>query len=370
MTGIMGIEDARAIEPLEILLKSLNSEAELSESGAVAMEQRLLRLLKNRLLMFRDIKEYPEILEQEILPPLIISGAGRTGSTRLHKMLSASGDFRYLPFWQGYNPSLLTGDREECADARIDDADSFVRWFDEHAPNAKNTHPYGTFEPEEENLIIEHNLCSPYAIVCGFIPSFMSWWQTQDPVPQLTFIKTVLKYLQWQFKEDNPKPWILKCPFYPGLEPLLLEVFPGAHFIATHRDPKIVIPSSASVFDAYHKAYSDVDRSALQGQFFLQTWVAVYENYVSMRANMPDLPILDIIFRENIADGPGVTEKIYNFIGLPLRQEAKSAMRNWDENHGKQSAGKHRYTLEDYAIEESVVERSCDAYIKQFEEYF
>jgi hypothetical protein len=71
------------------LLLSFNTEAELNKSGAEGMEALIRRVLRNRLRMQRDLRNHPEISEQKIERPLILTGAGRTGSTKLHKMLWA-----------------------------------------------------------------------------------------------------------------------------------------------------------------------------------------------------------------------------------------------------------------------------------------
>lgn len=71
-----------------------------------AMESRLLRLLCNRLRMLRDFRAYPEIDDETIVPPLILSGGARTGSTKLHKLLAATGDFNYMTFWQAHTLGL------------------------------------------------------------------------------------------------------------------------------------------------------------------------------------------------------------------------------------------------------------------------
>ena len=99
-TGIDILDSAIEV-PLAQLLKSLNAEAQLTEDGARAFEKRLLRVLNNRLRMERDFRNHPEINDQKIIRPLIMTGAARTGSTKLAKLFSASGDFLYFTCWQG-----------------------------------------------------------------------------------------------------------------------------------------------------------------------------------------------------------------------------------------------------------------------------
>jgi hypothetical protein len=125
--GLDEVIDTAIEEPLARLLQSLNDEAQLTEAGAAAMERHILRVLRNRLRMQRDFRRHPEINEQLIVRPLILTGGPRSGSTKLHKMLAASGDFIVLPCWQGISPALHTGERTEDPAARIHEADDRVR---------------------------------------------------------------------------------------------------------------------------------------------------------------------------------------------------------------------------------------------------
>jgi len=175
MTGI-DIIDAEAVEPLRLLHAAYNTDACLHEQGALAIEKKLLRLLSNRLRMQRDFARHPEIAEIQITNPTFVYGQLRSGTTKVQKLLTASGDFQYLPFWQTYNPSLISGSRTESAQARqvrIEEADSFIHWFDNMSPDAKLGHRFSTFEPEEESLILEHCLKTGAFIAFNTMTSYI-----------------------------------------------------------------------------------------------------------------------------------------------------------------------------------------------------
>ena len=145
-TGILDVDDSEIEERLSGALSALNSEARLSEEGAKGMQGFLIRILRNRLRWKRDLKNHPEINEQKIVRPLIMACGPRSGSTKMHKMVTAGGDFITLPCWQGMCPSLRSGNRIEDPTPRIREADDFVRWFNSRAPSAKMIHPLSTLE--------------------------------------------------------------------------------------------------------------------------------------------------------------------------------------------------------------------------------
>ena len=77
-TGIDMI-DFEAEVPLSILIDSYNRQARFTEAGAVMKRNYLLRILKNRLRMQRDLAAHPGILDIELRPPLLINALARTG---------------------------------------------------------------------------------------------------------------------------------------------------------------------------------------------------------------------------------------------------------------------------------------------------
>ena len=87
------IVDDEIVEPLTILHRAYAQEAQLDAEGAGALTRSLVRLLANRLRMKRDFQAHPEIREQPLKGPLVIMGVARSGTTKLQKVLAASGDF-------------------------------------------------------------------------------------------------------------------------------------------------------------------------------------------------------------------------------------------------------------------------------------
>tara|TARA_R110000787_G_scaffold9353_4_gene32751 strand:+ start:461 stop:1348 length:888 start_codon:yes stop_codon:yes gene_type:complete len=254
LTSIDLVDEA-AIEPLTVLLNAYNVDACLHKEGVAAIEKKLLRLLCNRLRMQRDFAAHPEIADVEIKTPTFIYGQLRSGTTKVQKLLAATGDFHYLPFWWTYHPSLFTGERTESPQVRMDEASEYIRWFDAMSPEAQLGHRFQTLEPEEESLILEHSLVSGVYIAFNTMTSYVQWYATQSPTIAVEYLRDMLKYLQWQSGVN--KPWVLKSPLWVGLEPFIIDVFPDANLVMTHRDPNQTMPSLFRLLDAFHAPFSD-----------------------------------------------------------------------------------------------------------------
>src|SRR5271156_5840158 len=71
MAKLADFVDYSFIEPMTHLLKSLRSEARLSESGVESMRAHFVDMLVTRLRVQHAVKQNPEILKEEIKGPLV-----------------------------------------------------------------------------------------------------------------------------------------------------------------------------------------------------------------------------------------------------------------------------------------------------------
>jgi Sulfotransferase family len=363
-TGI-DLEDTAALEPLTVYVDSVNRDGRLDEPGAGFMEQWILRSLHNRLRMLRDFAAHPEIHDEVIKAPVFVCGSTRTGSTKCQKLLAATGDFNYLTFWKSLNPSLVTGDRQESPDARIKDADAYVEWFDRESPNAKLIHIIRTHEPEEESFVLAHSLTTPVITGMAEVPSYIQWLMTRDISPQFEFLRDVLKYLQWQGYADPEKRWLLKSPFYAGLEPILLKVFPDAQLLMTHRNPLETMPSTCSLFTSYRQPYSKVK---INSQAVVQGSAFPLNMHLDVRKNRPDIKFHDIHYLEIIKSGEKAIARIYDFLHMPLSDKARENVLHWEQNNPIHKKGKHQYSLEEFNLTEEMVTESFAGYMELLDE--
>ncbi len=358
-TGIE-IVDVEAVEPLGALVDSLNAESGLHAAGRKGMAGKIIRMLSNRLRMQRDFRAHPEIADQVVNAPIFFCGMGRTGSTKAQKLLAMSGEFNWLSYWRALNPSLITGDRTESPQARIDDADEFTRWFDQSSPDLKYAHSFETHEPEEESLILEHSLRSPTWLGWAPIDGYLAWLMGQDQTAQFRYLRDTLKYLQWQGIADPDKRWVLKSPLYTGMEPSLLDVFPDARLIMTHREPARTIPSALRLMELFHKPFTDRLSST---ENYLRGQIAGIDAHLAHRARPEGLDVLDLDFREITGAPEKMIRRVFDYIGKPLSSEALARMMRWNDDNPQHKHGKkHVYALEDYGLSEAQINEMFAGY--------
>ncbi|PRC52999.1 sulfotransferase family protein, partial [Mycobacterium sp. ITM-2017-0098] len=70
------------------------SEIDMHGPGIVNFHAQLVQWLKNRLLLTDLLARHPEIEDTELVPPVVIAGLPRSGTTHLHNLLAAATTFR------------------------------------------------------------------------------------------------------------------------------------------------------------------------------------------------------------------------------------------------------------------------------------
>jgi len=213
-------------------------------------------------------------------------------------------------------------------------------------------------------------LLGAYLQAFAYIPSYMEWFYAQGFKAQFEYIRQGLKYIQWQFHDGDTRPWLLKCPIYPGFEPVLAEVFPDARFVTTNRHPLDTISSVASLLHHYHKGYSDADRRLLLAESFMVGLGAQMDNFLDERDRHPELPFLDVAYSWMMREPEAVIRRVYEFAGMDLGAAALAAMRAWLTSNAQHKLGVHKHSLEEYGMTRDAVLRSYRRYIERYANCF
>lgn len=361
------IEDSDALIPLTRLIDSFNTESNLHEAGALAVQNRLLRSLCNRLRMLRDFREHPEIHEQTIKQPIFVAGFLRTGSTKVQRLFSASEDFNFLTLWKTLNMASYSGEPNEDVNQRISDAEQYVDEFFTATPKAAAVHDQAADIAEEESYIFCQQLrCGGYQSYAN-VPSYLNWLATEDMASTYQYLRDALKYLQWQGLADPNKRWFLKSPFHWGQEEHIKALFPDASLIYTHRPPVEFIPSMCSLMSTYMEWHTDA--TAVDGTPIMAGFAYNTDRHLAFRKTAA-LPILDLNYRDATNNVEDVIECVYTFLNEPLDKESRARMLAWNQANPINKHGSHQYTPEDFGLSKLMIEEQSSQYMKFYNQEF
>jgi hypothetical protein len=366
-TGLHELGDPRFLVALDILIRSINGESTLTADGALAARQRFMRLLVNRLRFAADLRRAPQILAEQLAPPLVICGLPRVGSTKLHRLLAEGGDFQSLLFWQGFNPAPIPGTPAGGPDPRIAEAEKFLAWRSRLNPATDAAHHMAALEPEEDTYLLEYTLHTYWPTSYFHVPSFLKWLGSQDRDAAFAYVGQLLQYLQWQFHRDSARPWLLKSPPNLGFERELARHLPGVRFVVLHRDPIDVMPSTVAIVREVRRLYcGSAGDLKLVGDWALQEYPAAMRRHMAWREQAPPGHFLDIGYADVVADERSVIERIYAHCGMPLSADALTRMQQWSAGNTQHRYGEHVYALEESGLTRARIDSAFAAYIEAF----
>src|SRR5690606_3699950 len=120
--------------------------------GREAFQHYIVRSLVNRLRIQAELSRHPEILDEDVSDPIIVIGLGRSGTTKLQKMLSAPDSVQKAVFWRLWNPARFPDARDGEPDPRIEAA-NFSNLTTADNPELDAAHHMAHTEVEEEWLL-------------------------------------------------------------------------------------------------------------------------------------------------------------------------------------------------------------------------
>lgn len=359
-TGLSDFGDDGFREGLQVLLHSLNTEAQLNPMGQLIANEMILNLLSGRLQIIDRIKKKPAILDEVICKPLIIAGLPRTGTTILQSLLCEDPAARFLYSWEASQPCPPKG-----KDKRIKQTEQQLSMMLKFVPGFAAIHPMGAMLPQECLALMAFNFVSVQFELNFHVPSYQAWYSKQDLIPTLQFHKRCLQLLQ----HINPKQhWVLKTPPYLGAIEPLLAVYPDACFIQTHRNPVRVMVSVSSLYYALHALGCDVETPQRVGRIQTENWAGYLAAGMQARKKCADKPqqFIDIYFEDLLDDPVQCVQKIYSHFDMDWTPALKNRLNQFMQQNGREKHGKHAYTPEMFGLDE----KKLDDIFREYRDFF
>jgi hypothetical protein len=173
-----------------------------------------------------------------------------------------------------------------------------------------------------------------------------------------TYHRQVLKLLQWHCP---PTLWHLKTPVHMFALDALVEAYPSAKFLWSHRDPAKVLASVCSLIQYVRSWSSDRDDAKELGAEQLDCWAEGVRRAMEFRKRFGDSRFVDVSFADLQRDPIGTLERNYERLSLTFSSDARRRIQEWADGHQPGARGEHSYQLADYGLTpEQVHERFAD----------
>ena len=329
-TGLNDFGDRWFEKPFEVLLDSVKHEAQLNAAGEFSATKMFHHVLRDRLYTQMWFGRHPEILARPLKNPVVIVGPMRSGTTRLHRLLAADQRFAHLRSFETISPvprpefeQVLAGEAED-------------------------------FRPKLAARILKvARLANPRTL------------SIHPTIPAYRHMANLLRLIGWSQQESSLRPWILKTPQHMLDLPALLEVFPDARLIFTHRDPKQVVGSAASLAWNQTIIYSDHNDPAQTGRDWLGKTATMIARMRAARDAIPRERMIDVQYEDMETDWRGTMERVYRFLDLEM-EPAVAGMEDYLDRSARLKRHPHRYSLAEFGLREDEVNERFANYTETF----
>lgn len=349
-TGLIDFGDDGFRDGLRRLLAALEEEARLNLLGRLLARQEIQRLLQTRLQIRAAFTASPQIGEEEIRAPIFVTGLARTGTTFLHELFTADDRNRVPMLWEAMYPAPPPEAAAANTDPRIAAADREIRIMDEIVPAFPSMHENRGDLPTECIFLLAQEFATDLFSGAYEIPSYSAWMSTTDKVASYRAHRRLLQLLQFRHRRER---WVLKAPSHLAQLDALFEVYPDAHVVITHRDPLRVLGSLTNLMAVLRGMRSDhVDHEAVVWQMSLGYEMLVAK-VLQQRADgvLPEDRILDVAYRDLVADPVGTVRRVYDRVGVALPDRIRGQIQAHVQGRPKDKRGLHEYDFADTGLD-------------------
>ena len=304
----------------------------------------------------------------EIARPIVIVGQPRTGTTHLHNLMASDPALRSLPYWESLEPVLGEEDRAAVAagapDPRPARTEVGLAFLNEALPYFKRMHEMTVDHVHEEIQLLAIDASTMLFETIAVLPTWRDYYLAHDQTPSYRYLKRVLQVLQWQRGGER---WVLKSPQHLEQFGPLLDVFPDATFVVTHRDPVSVIASNATMLAYTARLNTARPDPRRIGQYWSARIQQMLETGMRDRDLLPADRSIDVRFDEFMADDIATVERIYAVADQPFDSQVRAGMERFMVEHPRGRHGGVRYDLPgDFGIDPAERRAALRAYVTRF----
>jgi hypothetical protein len=349
---------------LERLVDALGETFPVSEAGEARIRAMLLMDATNRLESLKWLQDYPEIADEPIIEPVFLMGLPRSGTTYFQYLFDRDHRFRLIRTWESTMPSPPPGFDPVSVEVRR------AKWREQqkkrfHFEGFEALHLYDEDGSDECHAFLQQSWGAAGLNNLYRVPQYFDWLLDEYDLAETYRVhKRQLQCLQWR---SERKPWALKYPNHLLALNEILEVYPDARFVMTHRDPAQVLASISkmtwnlrSMCSATPVERHEVGRDMLH---FIQRHI---DRILQFDAGPHSARIIHVDYYALVADPVGQMRRIHKGLGIETPDHVAKAVGDWHAANPKNARGRNDYSLDQYGLELDTVREQFAPYIQRF----
>jgi hypothetical protein len=364
LTGLKEFGADEYMDGLAVLLSSYSRDEKLTPLGHKMSRVFLRDAIAARLLSEAAWQRYPEYSQVTIDQPIFITGLPRSGTTALHRLLTADPRHQGLEQWLTVAPQPRPPRESWAHDPVYSALEAGFRQHHVEHPEFMGLHHLGADQVEECWRLLCQSMRSISFECLAHLPTYSSWLQRKDWTDAF---RRHRRNLQLIGLNDPGKRWVLKNPSHLFALDELFSVYPDALVIQTHRLPAVVIGSACSLSAHATAGWSEKFVGPVIGADQLELWARGMDDFMAARARYDEARFCDVWYDDFVSDPTATIESIYGYFGLELTGAAADAMRAMTAGPGggvrRDASWRHEYSLAEFGLSAEQVDERFAGYL-------
>lgn len=334
---------------LAAYLGSAEEDGRLSALGRRMVRAAATARLRAGAALARHLRAHPEVLDRPLLPPIVIVGGWRTGTTFLFRLLATDPRLRAPLPLELSAPLKVAGRTPAERDAIVDAAAGTHELLHTLNPALRAIHDSGARLPEECVLALGTDLRSWGFPSTTRLDGYAAWLAGEDLGPGYERYRHQLQLLD----DQDGRRWVLKAPAHTAELDRLVAAFPGAIVVHLHRDIVETVASGASLFATFRSTYSDEVDGADVGRFQADTTELWLRRAVTFREAPAAAAAtwVDVAYPDLVAAPTAVLDRIWAAADLDPVADPGAFVEAHHAAQPRHAHGAHRYSAADFGLD-------------------
>ncbi|MEE4143770.1 MAG: sulfotransferase [Halieaceae bacterium] len=324
-----------------------------------------------------DYVLFPRLWLQQVRQPVFVVGHARSGSTLIHRLLSADGDtFSYFLYWETFFPSLLQK-KIIRALGWIDQnwfggpiKKRLVLWDEKKFGKYRHIHNMSLWNAEEDQFVMR----------AAFVTQ---QWALDVPMMDIIDLfhvdqMPVKKRGRWMhhYRECVKRQLLLnggdrihlsKNPLMSGWVESLITTFPDARIAVVMRDPTQCIPSVLKLVEVSWNARGwrrpDYDASL---RALAEVSFETFHHPREVLARHPETPQVVVDYRELTAHPRATVLAVYDAFNMTVTPEFDACLlAQEDRERGHRT--RFEYSIDDYDLSRERIEEKLSDFFDDYD---
>lgn len=356
--------DSRVRANLERLVAALAETARLSDDGKVQARAALLRDTVARLDGLKWLRDHPEIAAEPIAAPVLLMGLPRSGTTYLQYLFDRDPRFRLIRTWESLTPSPPPGADPASAERRKAEWAEVRRRLNGGSESFDALHLIDEDGSDECHAFLEQSFGAAGLNNLYRVPGYFDYLLDEaDLALTYRIHRRQLQLLQWR---SPARSWALKYPNHVLALDAILQVYPDARLVMTHRDPVQTLASICKMTARLRASRGAVVDRHEVGRDMFHFIGRHIDRILAFDRGSDGGRMVHVDYYALVDDPAGEMRRLHAGIGIDTPAEVAAAVTAWHRANPKNARGSNDYALGDYGLDHAVVADRFGDYTRRF----